>query len=137
MWILKEDLVGSGILEIILINLSVINAVNGCIFFDNRDFAAQICEEAVKTGIVEEAKYADADTGVCCFYLNCDDIDAHKKVISYFLEKRLIKKTKAGKLHNISFKLNSQTRAGQYGEDFQGTIKLADFIDLDTGNWIK
>lgn len=106
-------------------------------YFDNRDFAAQICEEAVKTGIVEEAKYADADTGVCCFYLNCDDIDAHKKVISYFLEKRLIKKTKAGKLHNISFKLNSQTRAGQYGEDFQGTIKLADFIDLDTGNWIK
>ena len=105
-------------------------------FFDNRDFAAQICEEAVKTGIVEEAKYADADTGVCCFYLNCDDIERHKKILTYFLENNMIQRTKKGKLYNISFKLDNQTRSGEYGEAFKSSIKLSNFINLDTEEWI-
>ena len=46
-------------------------------------------------------------------------------------------KTKTGRLYNISFKFDDQTRAGEYGADFKGAIKLAQFIDLNTGEWIK
>ena len=36
----------------------------------------------------------------------------------------------------ISFKLDQQTLADQYGEDFKAEIKLEQFIDLYTGDWI-
>ena len=48
----------------------------------------------------------------------------------------LIRKTKTGKYYNISFKLDRQTEAGEYGDDYKGTIKLSDFIDLTTGEWL-
>ena len=67
-------------------------------FFNNKKFAVHICEEAVANGICEEAKHTDAAEGVCCFYLNCDDNERHKRVLSYFIENDLIRKTKAGKL---------------------------------------
>lgn len=105
-------------------------------FFDDEEFVAKICKEAVEKGIVVESKHSDAATGVSCFYLECDDLEGHKKVIQYFLDNNLIKKTKAGKLYNISFKLDAQTRAGEYGDDFQSEIKLEKFIDLYTGKWI-
>ena len=77
-------------------------------FFNDKTFAASICQKAVKGGVVQEA---------------------------FMLENNLIQKTKAGKLFNISFKLDDQTRAGEYGADFKSEIKLADFIDLYTGEW--
>ena len=105
-------------------------------FFDNVAFVAELCNYAVENSIVVEAKHSNASTGVTCFYLNGDDIVGHKRVISFFLEKGLIKKTKKGNLYNISFKYDTQTRAGEYGEDFQSEIKLSNFVDLTTGNWI-
>lgn len=57
--------------------------------------------------------------------------------INYFIENGLIRRTKAGKLYNISFKLDSQTLDGQYGSDFQSEIKLANFVNLETGEWIR
>ena len=104
-------------------------------FFDDRDFAAKICNDAVNTNVCVEAKHSDDANGVCCFYLNGDDIAAHKRVIQFFLDNNLIKRTKNGKLYNISFKYDNQTRNGEYGEDFVGSIKLEDFIDLNTGSW--
>lgn len=92
--------------------------------------------EAVNEDIVVEAKHSDAEKGVACFYLDYDDIDAHRKTIQYFLDKGLIRRTKTGKLYNISFKLNEQTRAGEYGSDFKTEIKLEKFIDLETGEWL-
>ena len=68
-------------------------------------------------------------------YIECDDLPAHKRVLQFMLENNLIQKTKAGKLFNISFKLDDQTRAGEYGADFKSEIKLADFVDLYTGEW--
>ena len=53
------------------------------------------------------------------------------------LDNDLIKRTKAGKLYNISFKYDSQTLANQYGDDFKGELKLENFVDLFTGEWIK
>ena len=100
-------------------------------FFDNRSFVEKICERAVENHIVEQAKHSTANTGVACFYLNYDDIDTHRKIISYFLENNLIKKTKEGRLYDISFKLDEQTRAGEYGNDFHSKIKLSDFIGLN------
>ena len=39
--------------------------------------------------------------------------------------------------YNNSFKFDDQTRAGEYGADFEGKIKLDEFIDLKTGRWIR
>lgn len=53
------------------------------------------------------------------------------------LDNRPIRKTKSGKLYKISFKYDSQTHAGKYkGSGFAGEIKLADFVDLETGEFV-
>ena len=52
------------------------------------------------------------------------------------LEKNLIRKTKAGRYYNVSFKKDMQTIMGEYGIEFIPKIKLEDFINLDTGEWI-
>lgn len=105
-------------------------------FFSDKKFVAKICEDAVKKNIVKELKHTDDETGVACFYLNCDDIDTHKKIILYFIENNLISRTKSGRLYNISFKLDNQTRAGEYGDEFKSDIKLSNFVNLNTGEWI-
>ena len=104
-------------------------------FFKDNDFAAKICEKAVADGVVAEAKHSNAPDGVCCFYLHFDDKKAHKRCITYFLENGLIRKTKLGKLYNISFKLDDQTRIGEYGDGYVSEIKLANFVNLETGDW--
>lgn len=105
-------------------------------FFDDKEFIADICKNAIEKNIVESVKHNNDNSGVSCFYLNYDDIETHKKVISYFLENNLIRKTKTGRLYNISFKLDNQTRNGEYGTDFKSSIKLENFIDLNTGQWL-
>ena len=105
------------------------------------DFAAELCKRAIEEGIVSSCKHTNCEfderpEGVICFYLNCDDKEAHKRVISYFLKNGLVRKTKTGRYVNIAFKLDDQTRAGEYGEGFVADIKLADFIDLTTGEWL-
>lgn len=76
-------------------------------------------------------------SGVACFYINGDDVDAHKRVISFFLKNRLIPKTKKGLYTNISFKYDNQTRASEYGTDFEPKISLSKFINLETGEWLE
>lgn len=105
-------------------------------FFNDKKFIAKICEEVVKLNIVNESKHSDEETGVACFYLNCNDIDTHKKIIMYLIENNLIRRTKSGRLYNISFKLDNQTRAGEYGDEFKSDIKLSKFVNLDTGEWL-
>lgn len=104
-------------------------------FFSDVSLISEICEKAVSNNIVVESKHRDGDDGVACFYLNHDDTEAHKRTIQYFLDNNLIKVTKAGKLYNITFKLDAQTRAGEYGDDYQSDIKLSDFLDLSTREW--
>lgn len=104
---------------------------------DELSFSRKICSEAVAQGIVQEAKCRHiSENGVCCFYLDCDDIDSHKRVIQYFMDNNLIQKTDTGRFHNISFKLNSQTYSGQYGNGFKSEIKLSKFLNLKTGEWL-
>lgn len=104
---------------------------------------------AVLNGVVAEAKYSNPETliaagqknGVCCLYLNGNDREGHIRVLRYMLDSGLIRKTKSGKLYNISFKYDLQTYAGKYkGSGFTGEIKLADFVDLETGgvgDWVE
>lgn len=110
-------------------------------FFDNQSFAQEICQKAIDEGACVECKCTDMEltgetTGVICFYLNGDDIDNHRRVINFMLKNSLIKKTKTGRFYNMSFKFDEQTRAGEYGADFEGKIKLEQFIDLQTEEWI-
>ena len=104
-------------------------------FFSDNAFAANICKTAVETRVVAESKHTDGPEGVCCFYLNGDDMAAHKRTIQFFLDNGLIQRTKTGRLYNISFKYDDQTRAGEYGEDFHGKITLDQFLNLNTGEW--
>lgn len=102
-------------------------------FFDNKEFVSKICKKAVEEKIVVTAKHSNDKQGVSCFYINGDDNESHKRVIEFFLENGLIRKTKTGKLANISFKFDDQTRNGEYGERFEASIKLDMFVDLATG----
>ena len=110
-------------------------------FTNNLEHAQNICYKAVEEGAVKQAKHGKnlnplkKDT-VCCFYLDGDDLEGHKIIITFMLENNLIPKTKAGKLYNISFKFDYQTRNNEYGSNFKGEIKLEQFIDLSTGKWI-
>ena len=111
-------------------------------FFTDQKFAMRICEKAIAENACYECKCTDmelkaVETGVICFYLNCDDIENHHRIIQFMMDNNLIKKTKTGRFYNISFKFDDQTRAGEYGAEFEGIIKLAQFIDLNTGEWIK
>ena len=106
-------------------------------FFNDRTFAENICRQAVEQEVVVESKHSDKNDGVCCFYLNGDDAAAHKRVIRFFLDNGLIRKKKDGSLYNISFKYDSQTKAGEYGEEFESNIKLDQFVDLKTGEMLK
>lgn len=105
-------------------------------FFNDVEFAEKICSRAVEEGAVLESKHSNSNEGVCCFYLEIDDIEAHKRIISFLLKNNLVKRTKTGKLYDISFKLDIQTSAGQYGSDFVAEKKLSDFVDLETGTFI-
>lgn len=108
---------------------------------DNKSYIDEKCKEAVESDVVCEAKFSfknkDNKSGVACFYINGDDIDAHKRVISFFLKNRLIPKTKKGLYTNISFKYDNQTRASEYGTDFEPKISLSKFINLETGEWLE
>ena len=90
-------------------------------FFKDQAFAMSICEKAITENVCYECKCTDmevtgADSGVICFYLNGDDVDNHRRVIKFMLDNGLIQKTKTGKLYNISFKFDDQTRAGEYSK---------------------
>lgn len=112
-------------------------------FFRDIGFADGICKEAILSGICAECKHTSKavlsarKTGVICFYLNGDDIKAHRRVIRFMLDHDLIPKTKTGRLYNNGFKYDDQTRAGKYGDDFVSQIKLADFVDLETGSFLQ
>lgn len=59
--------------------------------------------------IVTQTKHSIAKTGAPCFYLNCDDIDTHRKAVSYFIKNNMISKTAKGRFYSISFLIRSTT----------------------------
>lgn len=103
---------------------------------DGRRFTEDRCRETVEQKIVWESKLSNNDEGVACFYVNIDDLKRHKQILQYFIDHDMIRRTKAGKLYNISFKFDNQTIAGKYGNDFWAELKLADLMNLATGEWL-
>lgn len=106
-------------------------------FFNNKDFISKICKKAIEKNIVDTCKHTNDNDGVACFYIEYDNLNAHRKVINFFLENNLIPKTKNGRYYDISFKTDEQTLNGEYGNDFKAKMKLHQFIDLKNGKWIK
>ena len=108
------------------------------IFCGQLEHAERICSLAVENCGVREAKHsADFSTGngVCCFYMDADDISTNKKFLSYFKDNNLLPKTKKGLYVNLAFKFDIETKNGLYGEDFTGSIHLKDYLDLESGEW--
>lgn len=114
-------------------------------FFDKYNFekAENLVKEAVSSGICREAKHTDKETleilnsGVCCFYCRATNEKEMKRIIKFFLDNGMIQRTKSGKYYNISFKYNTQTEKREYNSNFVAEIKLSDYIDLYTGEFIK
>ena len=105
-------------------------------FFNDQEFAMNICEKAITEKVCYECKCTDieltgAESGVICFYLNGDDIENHHRVIQFMMDNKLIQRTKTGRLYNISFKFDDQTHACEYGDGFESRIKLEQFINLN------
>lgn len=99
--------------------------------------AHELCYNAVANGIVHDAKCPDTldEFTTAIFYTDFKDVAAHKRIIKYLLENNAIPRTQKGTFKNISFKLDIQTRAGQYGKKFKAKLRLGDLIDLKTGEW--
>lgn len=113
------------------------------LYFNDIEFAEEVCRKAAIEKVVAECKHSSFESviengrGVACFYLNLDDVEAHHRVIAFMLEHGLVRKTKSGKLYNIGFKLDDQTRAGEYGTGFKARITLSDFVDLESGEFLQ
>lgn len=111
-------------------------------YFDDFDFAEDICREAVESGAAAECKctsrfmLATRGSGVICFYVNGDDTQGHRKILSFMIEHDLIRRTKSGRLYNIGFKFDFQTRAGEYGEAFVPKMTLSNFVNPETGEFL-
>jgi len=108
-------------------------------YWDNKEGVADICKKAISENIVQTCKHKDKEyDGVACFYLDLRDIEGHKKVLSFFMRNDMIQKTKTGRLYNISFKLDEQTKNHEYKKThFKAKISLSDFVDLDTGEFLS
>ena len=110
-------------------------------WFKDQAFAVEICRKAMSEGVCIECKCLDlsatkATKGVICFYANGDDVKAHKRIITFMLKNDLIPKTNENRLFNISFKFDSQTRAGEYGKTFESKLSLDQFVDLHSHKWV-
>lgn len=113
-------------------------------FTGDFDHAEELVREAVLTGAVICAKrgtpyqmrMTDNVSTVCCFYLNGDDAEAHRRALRFMLEHDLVPKSSAGRLANVPFKYDEQTRAGEYGDRFRPRVTLSDFVNLDTGEFL-
>lgn len=105
-------------------------------FYKDVEYAKEVCVKAIKEKVCLEDKHANSNDGVCCFYINGDDKNAHKKLIQFMLDNDLIRRTDEGAYYNIAFKYDSQTQAGEYGKEFAADIKLEDFLNLKTGEWL-
>lgn len=109
------------------------------IFYKTFEEAFVICCLAINNSIVEQAKhpedYSKCKDGIgpTCFYLRGNDIEAHKRFFSFFMEKGLLPENKNGAYTNIAYKYDIDTAFGIYGKG--GALHLKDFINPMTGEW--
>jgi hypothetical protein len=108
------------------------------VFSSDIEYLNTICKEAVLKGIVSESKFTCLDQGTSLpgiFYVDVFDIETHKNVVKYLIEKGAVGRTKKGLYCNIAYKLDEQTRNKEYNTSFTAKLNLSNFIDLATGKF--
>ena len=112
------------------------------VFFTDAEKASSICEDAVASGAVAEAKHSTAlsvslsrdGRGVMCLYVNGGDAEGQAKAVRFLVDRGLVRKAKSGKLCDMPFKYDWQTRMNMYGKGFHPFLHLSDLVDLETGS---
>lgn len=93
-----------------------------------------ITADALESGRVDTSYQREST--VCLLHCNSKDRNAMKDILKYLMTTNKIPKTQAGKLYNISYKFNAQSQAGLTGDKFVALIKLEDYVDLHTGEFL-
>lgn len=79
-------------------------------------------------------------TQVKNIFIVCGKTDMRRQIdglaTTILQEYDMIQTTKNGRLYNISFKLNEQTRANQYRDNFKPKLSLEELMDLETREWL-
>jgi len=88
-----------------------------------------LIKKAIEDGICDEIKHSNTESGyvnphsndqneyVICWY-SSDDKEKLHRLTRFLVDNDLVMKTKVGKLYNISFKYDDQTKNNCYGENF-------------------
>lgn len=99
----------------------------------------QYLVDAIEHGTLDSGRVDTSyqrESTVCLLHCNSKDHEAMRTLLKYMIETNKVPKTKAGKLYNISYKFNAQSQAGLTGDKFVALIKLEDFVDLHTGEFL-
>lgn len=96
------------------------------VIFNDLSIAESLCKNTILSGASVCAKHSDSDNGLCCFYINGNEVDSQVKLISFLKENGLLRKTSNGVYYDISFKY----------EDSKSKRLLSQFINLNTGNFL-
>ncbi|CAM5579311.1 hypothetical protein SAFG77S_09066 [Streptomyces afghaniensis] len=114
---------------------------------DISDELQELIVKAIKEGVTPLVKHTDPNPEILAFnpfskdgslmiiWYSTDEKESLKGLAKFLVDHGIVRKTKAGRYYNISFKYDKQTRNGEYGEDFKPTITLKDLMDLDTGEF--
>ena len=99
----------------------------------------QYIADAISGGALESGRVDTSyqlDTTVCLLHCLSTDRNMMKRVLRYMIDTNKVQKTKSGRLYNISYKFIAQSQAGLTGDKFVALIKLEDFVDLHTGEFL-
>lgn len=103
-------------------------------YYKEQQFAVEIITKALDCGVVKYAKHTKKASGITCLYVSGTDLTAHMQVIDFMISNNLIRLTNDLHYFDTTFKFNAQSWQKQYGNPFEGTIKLSQLIDLQTGH---
>ncbi len=103
-------------------------------YYKEQQFASEIITKALDCGVVKYAKHTKKASGITCLYVSGTDLTAHIQVIDFMISNNLIRLTNDLHYFDTTFKFNAQSWQKEYGNPFEGTIKLSHLIDLQTGH---
>ena len=104
--------------------------------FTDSSFAHHVCREAIAQGAAAAAKMSDAGKGVCCFYINGNDMEAHKRMLEFMLCKNMIRRRGDGAFFDTRFIFNPFEKSSLQTECLSD-IKLSQFVNLKRGRMRK
>ena len=104
--------------------------------FTDSSFAHHVCREAIAQGAAAAAKMSDAGKGVCCFYINGNDREAHKRMLEFMLCKNLIRRRGDGAFFDTRF-IFSPFEKSSLQTECLSDIKLSQFVNLKKGRMRK